>query len=115
MKRILFTLVLILPFVFNSCSNDDDDAPSLDGTTWECKFMDEGSQVEQTFEFTKDKVKFTFRETGYEENNTETGTYTYNPPKIFITIQNETVEGTVDGNKLILIGVENTEYIFIKK
>jgi hypothetical protein len=112
MRKILFTLALILPFVFNSCSSDDD-VDKLDGTTWEYI----GDYSVETLEFAKDQVKYTFLETGSEEYTPETytGTYTYDPPKLSITIMGETIEGTVSSNKFTSIGANGDTYVFVKK
>jgi hypothetical protein len=118
MKKILFTLILILPFVFNSCSKDDDDKDpsSLIGTTWECKITEDGYQNVMTFEFTKDNVKYTMIETedGEEYTQTFTGTYTYDPPKLSITILDMTIEGTIAGNQFTVID-DGERYVFVKK
>jgi hypothetical protein len=112
MRKILFTLILILPFVFNSCSSDDDD-DKLDGTTWECV----RDYSVGTLEFAKDQVKYTFIDKESEEYTsiTFTGTYTYDPPKLAITIMGETIEGTVAGNKFTSIGADGDTYVFTKK
>jgi major membrane immunogen (membrane-anchored lipoprotein) len=115
MKKILFALILILPFVFNSCSKDDDkDLSSLNGTTWECLlYEDSEDKSVLTLEFTKDKVIHTVFQ--YGEETKKTGTYTYNPPKLTMTIQDMTKEGTIAGNKLTSTSDDGGAIVFTKK
>ena len=105
MKKILFVLILALPFVFNSCS-DDKDGTTLSGTTWEYyKDFGEGFIIKMTYKFTEK----TFSYAGFSQLASEkvelsgSGTYTYNPPTVsFYYGDGEAVTATISGSKMTM-------------
>jgi hypothetical protein len=110
MKK-LFLFLLVLPFVFGSCSKDDND--TLDGTTWEAYESYDGLTYKSTVTFQKS----TFNVSGYEEYDgyrdefSGSGTYTYDHPNVFL-IEDGTGErttGTVSGNKMTIVDIVYTK------
>ena len=116
MKKVLLAMLLILPIVFQSCSDDDD---SLIGTEWTCLTTDNDWTVLQ---FPDDKQ---FILTYYEGNNRhETtsdpvqGTYTISGSTVSLFYEEEVITGTLNGNKLTFIEVEygiEFRLVFTKK
>jgi hypothetical protein len=108
MKKLLL-LLLIIPFVFGSCSKDDE---SLDGTTWEAYENEDGYIYKSTVIFSKS----TYNESGYEEYNgrrsefSGTGTYTYDHPNVIFTEDRDTYTGIISGNKMT-VGEDGIVYI----
>ena len=105
---------MALPFVFTSCSNDDDENnDSLNGTTW----------VYEDYEYGDEKPSFTvtmkFKETTYTYEGVEdfiyefsgSGTYVYNKPTVTMVEGGETTKCTVSGNKMIVEGGDGFVYI----
>lgn len=109
MKKILFSLLFVLPLTFISCSDDDDNSESLNGTTW---VNDEEGYMELKFK----KTEFTWKFEYGEETDNDAGTYVYNPPIVSMTAVNrengkiETFSGTFTDNKLYF-----GEIIYYKK
>jgi major membrane immunogen (membrane-anchored lipoprotein) len=121
MKKILLMMVLVLPFVFQSCSkdDDDDDGVSLVGTTWVCKMTIEDYSFEITIKVLDDKR---FQMTYSNDDDVEIGTYVISGSKITITMYDEhdqveeSLSGTINGNKMTFVNQEEGfEYIFVKK
>lgn len=95
----LFILLLILAVFLGCNKNDDDDAsPDLTGTTWVCDTAYYGNDYFYRLSFTSG-TDFDYYEDGFVEVN-DAGTYSYDPPKIDITLWGITIEGSVEGNKL---------------
>lgn len=98
----LFLLLLVFPFVFSSCSSDDED--SLNGTTWEA-YEVEGTH---TFKCTMKFHKSTFNSSGYEKDSRDeeefagSGTYTYDHPNIIFTEDGETYTRIISGKKMTI-------------
>ncbi|MCD8264393.1 MAG: hypothetical protein LUD02_09780 [Tannerellaceae bacterium] len=111
MKKVLFALLLVLPFVFNSCSSDDDEeksTQSLNKTTWE--LVEKDSKWEDVITLTFNKSTYELVEEEYqikivdgkevkklEDANTYKGTYTYDHP-------NGTIKGEEGESKFIVNG-----------
>lgn len=114
MKKILFTLILMLPFVFYSCSDEEGiTTSSLDGTIWEYHDNEvEGLEAQFTLKFSK--TTFTF--TGYEiifgdrEDYSGSGTYEYNHPVVTFTEGGETGQAIISGNKMTMDGEDGIVY-----
>lgn len=111
MKKLLL-LLLVLPFMFGSCSSDDDEQ-SLNGTTWEANEVDGSFTYKMTYKFQKS----TFNYSGYEIWNGDkidisgVGTYTYDHPNVILTFDDgEKVQGVISSSKMIV-----DEDIFVKK
>lgn len=116
---------MALPFVFTSCSDDDDDDYSMKDITGSWVFTkSEVSEVstnskEATKAITEDienyydDVVLTFTSEGkLLVDSEEEGTYTVNGNKLFMTVQGEKSENTISisGKKLILYGDETKIY-----
>ncbi|MBE9488033.1 MAG: hypothetical protein IMY73_02515 [Bacteroidetes bacterium] len=129
MKKLL-TLMAIFTIALTSCNKDNEpEIQTLDGTSWNSKFK---SHIEESgvsldimasvgFIFEKDIVKAKIGAAAIIDGKTtpykyitRNGTYTYNPPKVSITINGETSEGTISGNKMNLID-EGKEIILTKE
>ena len=110
----MINLTVALSVGFSSCNNDDD-APSLVGTTWVASERDGGWTFTVTITFTTETAgMFSNVETGpsgerYSE--TDTFTYTLNYPTVTITIPGEGVEvGVISGSTMNLGGM-----VFIRR
>ncbi|MBE9488032.1 MAG: hypothetical protein IMY73_02510 [Bacteroidetes bacterium] len=117
MKKLL-TLMAIFTVALTSCSSDDEfETSTLDGTTW-CVEYDESQKINDMkmevkvyigYDFTKSNVESKIGaavmidgKAGKYEYDIKDGKYSYNPPKIKMTIDNETIVGTISGNKMTL-------------
>jgi len=101
MKKI-FLFLLIIPFVFSSCSSDDE---SLDGTTWELYEEGEDWAYKSTVTFQKS----TYITSGYEEykgekyESSDRGSYTYDHPTVtFVDEDGGSSTAKISGNKMTL-------------
>jgi hypothetical protein len=112
MRKVLFILAAIVPLLFAGCnkdnddSDDSDDSVSLEGTTWIC--LDD--YAPRLLEFSKKTFVMTW-EVGTTHEDSASGTYTYNPPKIVLNADDVSVSGRVDENQLVLD--EGVDYPFI--
>lgn len=134
MKKNLLLFILMLPFVFLACSDDDDKGGNVKGplenTTWEhtntYPINVDGKLVQEksvtTIAFAKDT--YTWVEKLYHDDveqvekryNYNTTTYTYNAPTVtlnFIDEENnkESAQGYINKNEMIIDG----DFILTKK
>jgi len=98
--------------MITSCSDDDDEIESLNGTTW----------VYEEYEYGGDKPSYIvimrFKESTYTYEGTEdfeydfsgSGTYVYNKPTVTMVEDGETIKCTVSGNKMIVEGGDGFVY-----
>ncbi|GEM_PF-3167527 len=106
MKKILFYLLLTLPFLITACSDDDDNVPkelkdSLKGTRWETQHYDpynDDNFTETIYFVTETKVEISYS----DDDEIAEGTYTYNSPNVKIITPLATVSGKINGNKMEL-------------
>lgn len=112
----LFLLLLIVPLVFISCSKDDDDKNTLDGTVWVYSGEENGIKVhERIITFHRNELSFE----GFELNGNRrdefsgSGTYTYEPPLVIMVLKGETTEAIISGNEMAIQG--GGYFVFIKK
>ena len=108
----------VFTIALTSCSSDDEfETTTLEGTTW-CVEYDESQEINDMkmdikvyvgYDFTKSSVESKIGaaviidgKAGKYEYDIDKGTYSYNPPKIKMTIDNETIVGTISGNKMTL-------------
>lgn len=132
MKKYIYSIILVsfvtLSGLLSSCENDDDkvNAPeSLSGTAWlydtgETTVTAEGVEVGVAIEldFTSTtKVDLNILVGGIKDNafaisglSVGTFSYTYSKPDVTVIINDETLKGRIDGNKLTIDGD-----IFIKE
>lgn len=103
MKK-LFALLLCVTFVLTSCSKDDDDSTSLDGTTWEAYEKEGDVEYKSTIRFHKSTFNYEGYETyrGVKDEFKGSGTYTYDHPNIVMTEGGETETVTIKDNKFVL-------------
>ncbi len=113
MKKLIL-LLLLLP-LFIGCDKDDDTIHSLNGTTWEC-LEDEGwYKGERIIEFQETTWSSSTKEWNEGDGSNVTpiyqsGTYTYDPPKVRFTEKEEILIATISGNKMVA-----GEFVYIKK
>jgi hypothetical protein len=113
MKKI-FLFLLIIPFVFSSCSSDDE---SLDGTTWELYEEGTNSVYSSTIKFQKS----TYSTFGYEEYKgerdefSETGSYTYDHPIVTIINKKGSYTAKISGNKMTFDSEDGDGAVYTKK
>lgn len=109
-------MLMALPFMFTSCSDDDDDnVDSLNGTTWVYEEYDYGD-VKPSFIVTMKFKDTTFSYEGIEDFEYEfsgSGTYVYNKPTVTMVEDGGTTKATVSGNKMIVEGGDG--FVYIKK
>jgi hypothetical protein len=119
MKKVILAMVLILPFVFQSCKNDDDEKISLAGTEWICKFTLGESNLETYLKFPDGtRMQTTNYENGQQSGSPEQGTYTVSGSKIVITYHDGTTcSGTISGNTITIVFDEDpsSQFVFKKK
>lgn len=119
MKKILLLLLLALPIMFVSCSDDDDEKnlTSLENTVWE--ETEDGVTTTLTFK-SSDRCSLDF----FSEDEGITITYTYsyslNYPNIIMEPDKEgnaRLKGTITDNTIKLINTSSDELVgfFIKK
>ena len=108
MKKLLFVLAIALPFIFASCSNDEDD-DTLEGTVWEVSETDGRYNFVQTFYFEKTTFRYVMidqEDTNgdgiYDKEDKEEGkgTYTCKDSKVTLTMDGQTITATISGNKM---------------
>ena len=108
MKKLLFVLAIALPFIFASCSNDEDD-DTLEGTVWENSETDGRYNFVQTFYFEKSTFRYVMidqEDTNgdgiYDKEDKEEGkgTYTCKDSKVTLTMDGQTITATISGNKM---------------
>jgi hypothetical protein len=112
MKKVLLLMVLVLPFVFQSCSKDEDDA-ALSGTEWVCKMSIDDLSIETHLKFL-DGTRFQITYVG--DDNMTSGTYAVSGSTITLTDSEGTVlNGTISGNKMTFSDPESPfQYVFTK-
>lgn len=114
MKKSIFFLLIVLPFIFSSCSHDDDDTPpSLKYTVWE------GIQDDIKNTLTFSELESTMVLTSLEFPSITsyvTYTYTYTHPKVIMYPKNlnkAIIEGTVsnDYKTMVLVNTSSSKII----
>lgn len=125
MKKTAIFLLMALPFVFTSCSDDDDDDYSMKDITGSWVFTksealevstnskEATKAITEDIENYYDDVVLTFTSEGkLLVDSEEEGTYTVNGNKLFMTVQGEKSENTISisGKKLIVYGDETKIY-----
>ena len=86
---LFFVLAAMMCALFSSCAKD-----KLDGTVW---VMDKGMMV-VTLSFNDSRFEMEFDQLG--DKSVEKGTYTFVDPKVTLSTETETLEGTVQGNEM---------------
>lgn len=113
MKKYLL-LMAFLPLFMVSCSDDDDNSESLDGTVWESVEIDTDYEYKSTIKFSKS----TYQASGYEiykgdkDEFSGGGTYVYDHPNIIFTEGGESIHGSISGNKMT---VGEDDIVYTKK
>jgi len=118
MKKYASILMAVICIgLMTSCEKDPvptgntNNTESLVGTSWKYTEMD----YDPYYGYTEYSVIITFTSGNaftwktYEDDyleDSETGTYTYKKPTITLTLDEETVSGTVSGNKMTIEGME---------
>lgn len=110
MKKIILLCAVVMIALVTGCSKDDKDNENLVGSTW--KSNETSTVGSTTYEwsgsiaFTSDKnfaATMTTKKNGTQtDSRTFTGTYSYNPPKIVMTINGVSESGTINGKKLTI-------------
>lgn len=100
---ILFSMVAMVCTLFLSCAKD-----KLDGTTW---VMDRGMMV-VTLSFSDSRFEMEFDQMG--DKSTEKGTYTFVDPKVTLSTETETLEGTVQGDEMSFTQ-DGMTVVYVKK
>jgi len=119
MRKVILALamVLILPVVFQSCKNDDNNEFSLVGTEWVAKYTNEGIFVETHLKFINETQvqTFYFDENGQQSEEPEDAIYVVSGSKIVLTYADKTIySGTINGNKMTFIYEEDeASYQFV--
>ncbi|WP_294608024.1 lipocalin family protein [uncultured Bacteroides sp.] len=107
MKKITFILVVLMATVFSACSSDEDnDSNSLDGTTW---VADDEDEI-RTLKFQKTTFTYIFQHdtngdgviNAADGKDESTGTYSLDGNKITIKENQNTSQGTISGDKMVL-------------
>jgi len=116
MKKVILVMVLILPFVFQSFT-DDENKNTLAGTTWVYTYSAAVPETPEThLKFTDDKNVETlyYDQTGkLIEGNTEHATYVVSGSHIVFTYDDGTTySGTITGNKLLLVYDKEPAFTF---
>ena len=116
MRKVILALVLMLPFVFQSCSDDDD--ISLVGTVWIYSQTYYGSTSETHLKFIdKTKAQMRLFEDGVEVEALEV-TYVVSGSNITLTLGDEILSGTISGNEMTFV-IEDEEgrfeLLFVKQ
>jgi hypothetical protein len=118
MRKVILAMVLILPFVFQSCK-DDDDPISLAGTEWVLKITEDGVTAETHLKFLNaTQIQTRYYQDGVESGEPDSGTYTVSGSKIVLIYSDGvTYSGTISGNKITLVFDEDPteQFIFVKK
>lgn len=110
MKKMLILMVMILPFVLTSCSDDDDkviDRTSLDGTVWAGKAY--GKLVNITCTFYKTTYKIEISALG--ETESITGEYEYEYPTIWLEYEGEVEEVAIINDNKFTIMIDEDEKV----
>lgn len=90
MKKIMFLLALLPMFVFTACSDDDEDANPINGSTWVWENwlygLANGGKWYQTIEFTSNNTYTHYYKSteGVIQDKTEGCSYEYNHPNIVL-------------------------------
>lgn len=108
--RTIYLTICILSFLWlmNGCEkNEKAGNADLTNTTWECDTTFSGIDYYYLLTFISES-EFDYYENGLLEFE-EKGTYSYNPPKIDLTIWGITIEGSVEGDKLYYPTLETIE------
>ena len=106
MKRVILAMVLILPVVFQSCKDDDDNEFSLVGTEWVAKYTlaDEFMEVHLKFINETRVQTLYFDENGQQSDEPENATYVVSGSNIVLTYPDgESISGTINGNKMTFV------------
>lgn len=119
MKKVILAMVLILPFVFQSCK-DDDDTNSLVGTTWLYSTTEDGELTKVYLKFIDEKnvemsVSIDF-DGGVVTTDPIKGTYVVSGSNIDLTFSEGVLSGTINGNRLTIYDVETSSpVVFVKQ
>jgi len=107
MRKVILALamVLILPVVFQSCKNDDNNEFSLVGTEWVYKLTIMDTEIETHLKFLDaTRMQILYFQDGEESEDPEMGTYTVSGSKIVLTSEDgSTLSGTINGNKMTFV------------
>ena len=121
MKKVILAMVLILPFVFQSCK-DDDDTNSLVGTTWLYSYTEDGELTKVYLKFIDEKnvemsVSIDF-DGGVVTSDPMKGTYVVSGSNIELDFPDadDIISGTINGNRMTLYDRESSSSIvFVKQ
>ena len=106
MKKILlmfFALTGLL--LFASCSKDKDtDKATLAGTSWTVTYNDGSDIITETITFTSDTDCVWVYADSYGYGDSSSGTYSYTPPTVVITVDGNVAAATVQGNTMEVDG-----------
>ena len=100
MRKVFLAMLLILPFVFQSCKKNDVDKTSLVGSEWYHNDVNSIEKTEQLLKFLdaqRVQVRVFVKDV---ETQTENGTYTVSGSKVTMVFSDGTYTGTIAGNKL---------------
>ena len=114
MKKVILAMVLILPLVFQSCKDDDDDN-SLAGTVWVFTESIEGMSIETHFNFIDESRMITYYyQDGEESEDPEECTYVVSGSNVVFTYEDGTkYYGTIKGKKMTVIYEDEINFPFV--
>ena len=115
MKKVFLAMLLILPIVFQSCSDDDDD--SLIGTVWVCYEPLGMLNYETHLTFVDEsRVVTSYYENGEKSEETEEATYVVSGSNIVFTYDDgSTYSGTIKGNTMTMVYDKEPDFPFVFK
>lgn len=103
MKNLLILFAVTGIAFFTSCEKQLD---SINGTHWvNDDYFSDGSLISE-LRFSSETITFTLTNVNQDYSSTRTGTYTYDPPSIFINVEGIHSEepGTIKGD-ILTIGI----------
>jgi hypothetical protein len=119
MKKVLLMMVLILPMVFQSCKEDDDDEISLPGTEWIYELTISGYKMETHLKFPDEShFQMLYYQDGTQSDSPSEGTYSLSGSEITLLYEDgDTDKGNIKGNKITFINPEmpSMQAVFTKK